>query len=233
MKSTRLLGLASVVAAVSLAPTLVSAQLEGRFVLTPYVGAYLPTSEVVEFTVARGGTTVSGNGKHASALATGANASYWLTDHFAIEAGAVYSHSNFKGDVPINAIGDPSGASDRNRAHVLAGSAKLMVQLLSPESAMNMRFGVGPALITRGGTAYESTAAGKVTGLTDIGAAVSLCTRIPLTNRIGVRLRGEDYIYQTTLGWTSYVGDVPTRLFNARTQHDFVLSAGLQVSVNR
>ena len=92
--------------------------------------------------------------------------------------------------------------------------------------------GIGPALITRSGTAFSSSA-GKLTGLTDVGAAMSLCTRLSLTEKLGIRLRAEDYIYRSRLGFESAVNAANNYQFEAKTQNDFVFSAGLQFFTNR
>jgi hypothetical protein len=232
MRTTRLIRIAGVAAAVAAVPILASAQLAGKLVFTPFVGAYTPTTDVIRDNFVGGGTTVAVSGKHQSAFATGATASYWLSDRVAIEGGAMYSRSGLKGNALMNEAGNLSASAGSDRAHIWTGSAKLMFQLLPPENGFNARLGVGPAFITRGGTAYEGDSDGSVSGLTNVGGVVSLCTRIPVTSVLGVRLRTEDYIYRSRLGWNSNVAGDPSFRFGARTQHDFVFSAGLQVSVN-
>jgi len=223
MRTVRLARLATAVAALSLAPSLAPAQLAGKLVFTPYVGAYAPTTDLVRDTYVDQGTTVALNVKHQTAFASGLNASYWMTDRVAIEAGGLYSSSDMK-QVSPEALS--------KHANIFAGSMKVMMQLLPPESGFNVRFGIGPAFITRGGSAYKSEIDGKITGLTDVGAAASLCTRLALTNTVGLRLRAEDYIYRAKMGFESSVLASDSRQFASRTQHDVVLSAGLQFFLN-
>src|SRR5205085_256041 len=84
--------------------------------------------------------------------------------------------------------------------------------------------GGGPALITRSGSAYKETV-GRDVGLTDFGAAVSLCTRYSFTPNIGLRFRAEDFIYRAKLGYENSANPSENLTLGARTQHDFVLSA--------
>lgn len=232
MTTARLIRIVGVAAALAAVPLLSSAQVAGKFVFTPYVGAYTPTTDVIRDNFVDGGTTLAVSVKHRNAFATGVTVSYWLSDRLAVEGGAMYSRSSLKGNTLMNEAGSLSSDAGTDRAHIWTGSAKLMFQLLPPESGFNARLGVGPAFITRGGTAYEGDSDGTVSGLTNIGGVVSLCTRIPVTNLLGVRIRTEDYIYRSRLGWNSNVAGDPSFRYGARTQHDFVFSAGLQVSVN-
>ena len=206
------------------------AQLSGRVVVTPYVGAYLPTNSIIRGRFTAPGTTVSMNARHDGAVATGVNVSYWMTDRFAIEAGGLYSSGDIKGDGLINQSGAPTAMTIQDQGHIWAGSIKAMVQLLPPDSPMNLRFGLGPALISRGGAAYKEDIDGKFTGLTNVGAALSLCTRVSVTNTFSLRLRAEDYVYRSKLRFES--PNASSLQFDPRTQHDVLLSFGLQFVLN-
>ena len=216
----------------AIVPAVASAQLGGKFVLTPYVGVYSPANDIAKIDV---GSSMFGarlSAKHESSAAYGANVSYWLTNRFAFELGGAYSGSGLHAS---GAITDPTGNTSgtvTQGAHVWLGSAKMMMQLLSPLSDFNMRLGFGPAIISRGGTAYKADADGRITGTTDLGAAVSLCTRLNFTQNLGVRVRVEDYIYQGRLGWRASDAS-ESFTFPEKMQHDFVISAGLQMFLNR
>jgi hypothetical protein len=106
-----------------------------------------------------------------------------------------------------------------------------MVQLLPAESDYNLRLGFGPALITRNGSAYKSDAEGSYTGLTDVGAVISLCTRLRLTDMFSLRLRGEDYFYQANVGFKDQLTG-QSIAFGDRKQNDFVFSLGFQMFLN-
>jgi len=222
MSTVRMLALASVVAVAAASPA--RAQLAGKFIVTPYVGAYMPSTDVGRFTGTAAGFTV----KQKTAPALGANLSYWLNDRMAIEGGALYSGSDVKHPF-FSETGTPSLITEH--ANLWLGAAKLMMQVLPPESDFNLRFGIGPAFISRSGSAYKDDNM-KLTGLTDVGAAMSLCSRMALTSSTALRLRVEDYVYRTKLGFESYTTPSDNFSLDARTQNDFVVSLGFQIFLN-
>ena len=227
----RLAGLAAVILG---APgTIVAQQLAGGVIVTPYMGVYVPTTDIVKASVSAGGSSVSGSIKHETALVSGLNVSYWLTDRFGLEGGAAYTKSGISGKLLAQ---DPTGTAavtGSQYAHVWLGSAKVMVQLLPQTSDFNLRFGFGPAIISRAGSAYASDAEGRVTGKTDLGAAMSLCSRVAVGSNVAIRLRAEDYMYQGKLGFKSSVNPADNFNFDSRFQHDLVFTAGLQLFLNR
>ncbi|HVX38548.1 MAG TPA: hypothetical protein VHB25_03160 [Gemmatimonadaceae bacterium] len=228
MKVSHRLRLATA-AALVISPALALAQNPaGSVVVTPYVGVYSPSTDVMKEGVSAAGQSVTANGKHQASAAYGMNASYWITDRLGIELGGAYSSSQLKGTITQTGI-TPVTITDH--AHIWLGSAKLMIQLLPPSTGANLRLGIGPAFVTRGGTAYSGDNTGSVTGLTDFGGAVSLCSKIPVTRNFGIRVRAEDYMYQAKLGWNA-VNANNSYTFNSRMQHDFVFSAGLQFMLN-
>jgi hypothetical protein len=224
--------LASLAGAIAAVPTLTSAQLAGRVVVTPYVGAYLPTDHVARIGRTPDGTMFTADAKQQTAMAFGANVSFWLTDHLAIEGGSAYSASGLRSTMALDEPAGLASAGQKENAHIWLGSVKVMMQLLPDESAFNLRFGVGPAIISHGGSAYAGNADGKLSGLTDYGAAMSLCTRISLMDNVALRLRGENYMYYSKMGWKSNIDPTREFSFDSRMQHDFVLSAGLQLFLN-
>jgi hypothetical protein len=233
MRAHPYLRLASLAGAIAIVPSLVSAQLAGRVVVTPYVGAYLPTDHVARTAVTPAGTTLKLDAQQQIAAVFGANASYWFTDRFAIEGGGAFTESNLKSTTSFNQPSAVGAAMQRQNAHVWLGSVKAMIQLLPDESAFNMRFGIGPAIISRGGAAYDRSAEGRIVGLTDYGAAMSLCTRLALMQNLALRLRAENYMYYSNMGFESSTDPTKNFSFDSRIQHDFVLSAGLQFFLNR
>lgn len=227
LRVTRVAGLAIII------PGFAAAQLAGSVVVTPYVGVFSPSSNIGAISASYAGTTANLKFKQQTAAAFGANVSYWLNDRFALEGGAAFVGSDLKATGTMSGQSRFTGESDAKNAHLWLGSAKVMVQLLPAESDFNLRFGIGPAIISRGGSAYEEYNGIKVTGLTDYGAAMSLCSRLPITRAVAIRLRAEDYMYQAKLR-ASNVAD-PTANFDlgAKVQHDFIFSAGLQLFMNR
>ena len=210
------------------------AQLGGKFVVTPYVGAYLPSTDIAKVNLAVPGSSLDASLKHQASAAFGANASYWINDRFAIEGGVLYSRSDVKTAIAVNDNGDVTAGSASNHANVWLGSTKLMVQLLPQESSFNLRFGIGPAIIARSGSAFTSgDIINKYTGLTDFGAAMSLCSRLALTPNLGLRIRLENYMYKAKLDGQDVLGPGQNFSFDSRMQNDLVLSAGLQLFLNR
>lgn len=227
LQVTRVAGLAIIV------PGLAAAQLAGSVVVTPYVGLYTPSTNLGDISASAGGNAASLKFKHQTAAAFGANVSYWFNERFALEGGAAYVASDLKGTAALNELGSLTAGSETQNAHLWLGSAKVMVQLLPAASDFNLRFGIGPAIISRGGTAYKEDAGVKLTGLTDYGAAMSLCSRLPLTRSVAIRLRAEDYMYQSKIGWRDATDPTANFDLGAKMQHDFVFSAGLQLFMNR
>jgi hypothetical protein len=51
-------------------------------------------------------------------------------------------------------------------------------------------------------------------------------------DNVALRLRGENYMYYSKMGWKSNIDPTREFSFDSRMQHDFVLSAGLQLFLN-
>lgn len=196
----------------------------GTWVFTPYIGAYVPTADLTKFTSTDGGEALIGKVKHDAGVALGGNLSYWFAERMGVEFGGAYAWSH--ADVSSNL------ESFNDHSYVLMGTAKMIFALLPPAGDVQLRFGVGPAIINRGGTAYKDDE-GEFRGLTNVGGAASLCTRIPLTSRLSLRLRAEDYIYQSRLKFRDATDPGFDPRFDRKLQNDLVLSAGLQIGFTR
>src|SRR5512146_2296362 len=231
MRSRNVLRLASLGIALAAVPGVVAAQLSGGVVVTPYAGVYVPTNDIISFGLNRAGATTA-NVKHETAFLSGVSLSYSLTDRIGLEGGAAYTKSGVKGNLLVENTGGSTFQQASEYAHVWLGSAKMMVQLLPPTSDFNLRLGFGPSIISHAGTAYTSDSQGKVTGRTDIGGVLSLCTRLPMSNTFALRLRAEDYMYSGKIGFKSTVSPTDNINFDSRFQHDLVFSAGLQLFLN-
>jgi hypothetical protein len=203
-----------------------------EFVFTPLVGIYAPTTNVAKSTISDGQMSVTSSLRQRAAVIYGGTLSYWLNGRVAIEGSTLYSHSHLEASMTAAEGGAPIAGSRADDASLWLGTMKVLVQLRPPASGFNMRFGFGPAIITRGGPAYQSNTEGTPTGLTDVGAALSLCTRIPMTNKLSIRLRAEDYMYRAKLGWAD-LDPNSSYMFGSGTNNDFVFSLGLQFMLNR
>lgn len=210
----RLLAFTGVLA---LVPLVAGAQPLGKFVLTPYVGVYAPTTDVAKVDL--------GTAEQRAGLALGATGSYWFTERAGIEVGGAYAWSKLRTIDPVDTFSENAG--------LILGAAKFMYGLFPVTSDFQLRLGVGPAIISRMGSAYKSDEEGSITGKTDFGGAVSLCTKIPLGRGMALRLRAEDYMYQAKLGYRDKLNPLDSFTADERFQHDFILSAGLQIGLPR
>jgi outer membrane protein W len=231
MKTARISALVTIATA-ALTPMLAQAQLAGKFVFTPYAGVFVPSSDLGRLTVNEAGSAATLSTRQQTAVALGSTGSFWITDRVALEGGVVYSGSDLKGKSLLNETGSVAQSSSKDHANVWLVSTKILFQLLPAESDYNLRLGFGPALITRNGSAYKNIE-GKYTGLTNMGAAISLCSRLRLTDNLGLRLRAEDYAYQAKVGFKSDVNPSDNITLDERRQNDFVFSLGFQMFLNR
>jgi hypothetical protein len=223
--------LASIAASFALVPVAAGAQPLGKVVLTPYAGVYAPLGKVAEYRAVEPDVSLAANAEHQLGFALGANASYWFTPRMGIEAGGLYAWSDVK--TAFNAVeqGQLESFSEKNNAALILATTKFMVGVFPPTSDFQLRLGVGPAIIHRLGSAYKADEEGKITGRTDFGGAVSLCTKIPLGAGVALRLRAEDYMYQAKLAYKDKLDPSDSFNFDKKFQHDFVLSAGLQIGL--
>lgn len=219
---------------VALVPLTAGAQPLGKIVVTPYVGAYAPANELARMRAHRVGNAVAANVAQRNGLALGATGALWFAPRVSVELGAVYVWSDLSSEFAFSQPGSLGSAVPVvDNAGLLMGAAKLMVGLFPATSDFQLRFGAGPAIITRIGSAYKADADGKITGRTDLGGALSLCTKVPIGSRVALRLRVEDYMYQARLGWQSATNPAASFRYEERFQHDLVLSAGLQIGLMR
>lgn len=206
--------------------TTANAQSERRIVLTPYAGVFVPATRVAQIRSDMGGIDHVIGIKQQSALAVGANVSYWFSNRTGLEVGGAWAFSDAQ---PTSGFASvvPGSLNTTESARVLFASAKMMVNLIPFSERRALRFGIGPAIVSHGGNAYDSSLGGKFTNLTDIGGAVSLCSRLPLTDFFSLRLRAESFIYSSKPRFESASGGNVD--FAGRIQNDFIFSAGLQM----
>jgi hypothetical protein len=217
--------------AIVFAPLAAQSQERGEWVVTPYVGLYAPANQFAKFDGAFAGVSTSLSTRHESALALGGTVNYWFTDRLAVEVGGTYAYSHLGGTATVTAGGVPFAGDIGKSAHVVMGTAKLMFALLPPDAGYQVRFGIGPAFVSRGGDAYTGDPNTQFSGLTNYGAAASLCTHIKITGPLSVRLRAEDYMYKSSLRVRDLSNAAADIGFPHRFQNDFVLSAGLQIGL--
>jgi hypothetical protein len=200
-----------------------------RIVVTPYAGAFVPSARIAEFKAQVGGIQSSLGIRQQSSLALGVSASYWFNDMAGFELGGAWAFSDARPSLGLS--GEVSGLSltGNESARVIMGSAKLMVNLLPLTDRTALRLGVGPAIISRGGSAYRADEDGEFGGLTDFGGAISLCTRLPVTDFMSLRVRAENYMYSSKLHFRDSANPTEEFRFGSKLQNDFIFSAGLQM----
>jgi hypothetical protein len=226
-KATAIAAIAAVVPLAALAQPL------GKIVVTPYVGVFAPNVELAKIKQTDGSGSLASRIEQLNGLALGATGAYWFAQRAGIEVGAVYARSNVRSTFVLNQPGEFETFYETENAGLILGAVKLMVGLFPTTSDFQLRLGVGPALIAHVGSAYRADAERTITGRTNVGGAVSLCTKVPIANRMALRLRIEDYMYSAELGWTDKASPVDKFKFDRRFQHDFVLSTGLQIGLMR
>lgn len=229
MKLLRSLLLTTGLASLTLDPMSGGAQQTRRIVVTPYAGVYVPSARVAELRADVGGMPTLMGIQQQTSLAMGVGASYWFNDFAGFELGGAWAFSDVRPSVGLSSH-VPGLSSTRNEsARVLMGSARLMMNLLRVNQRSALRLGVGPAIITRGGGAYKADDSGDFNELTDFGGAVSLCTRLPVTSFLSLRVRAENYMYSSQLHYRDYSSSTGEFRFRSKMQNDFIFSAGLQM----
>ena len=206
-----------------------TAQEGDRIVITPYAGVFLPAARVAETRVDAGGAMTLAGLKQQTAFASGLSASYSFNTFAGIEVSGAWAFSDAIMSPALAGSVPGLSASRHSSARVLMGSAKLMINLLPITERAALRLGVGPAIVSRGGSAYTANSSGEFGGLTSPGGAISLCSRIPMTDFLAIRLRAENYMYSSNLTFRTTASPSETFTFGSQLQNDFIFSAGLQM----
>lgn len=205
-----------------------NAQATRRIVFTPYAGVFAPSSRVAELKSDMGGVTSAIGIRQQNSLALGMNASYWFNGFAGVELGGAWAFSDARASLALANQVSGFSLTGNESARVIMGSAKLMVNLMPVSQRTALRLGVGPAIISRGGSAYKADDNGDFSGLTDIGGAISLCSRIPLTDFLSLRMRAENYMYSSRLKFRDFSTNEEFS-FSSKLQNDLIFSAGLQM----
>ena len=151
-------------------------------------------ARVAEFKSVGGGTQTVMGIRQQSALAMGLTAAYSVNRFAGVELGGAWAFSDMKASPGLSGVIPSPSLSRSESARVLMGSAKLILNLMPLTERSALRLGVGPAIISRGGGAYKADDNGDFSGLTDFGGAISLCSRLPLTDFLSRRIRAENYM---------------------------------------
>jgi hypothetical protein len=172
-----LAGSVTALAVISAAATPAAAQ--GGVELTPWVGAYIPTSNSVGVL----DEDISRN----TGAAGGLRLTFWGTGRLGFEATGGYAPAKI-GNETVN----QSGNTD-----LLLANARLLLALSPVTNSVGFYLAGGPALLSRGSNPFDNDASS-----TDFGGVLGLGFRFGGgdDNRIGFRLDLEDYLYNGDFG---------------------------------
>jgi hypothetical protein len=192
----------------SLALTLASAgpALAQRLTLSPTIGVYIPTSELVK----------AANGeefKQEIALSVGGRLGLNFGPRFGVVTSIAYVPSNLR-----FTFNDTETKTDAN---LLFGTARATVYVIPTTSPIWLNINGGASLVKRGGEAYDT-----VEDKTDVGGVVGATLGFNLGGFLSFYVAAEDYIYGT-----SFV-EAGT-LEEKSTQHDVQLALGFGVPLNK
>lgn len=194
-------GVLAAVAALAIVPT-AEAQ---RLSLSPTIGVYIPTSELVK--AAEGEEF-----KQEVALSVGGRLGVTLSPRFGIETSVSY--------VPSNLRFTFDQTETTTDANLLLGTLRATFHAIPMTSPVWVTLNGGASLIRRGGEAYED-----VEDRSDIGGVVGATVGFRLGSMLNFYIAAEDYIY----GSRVEEGDFQ----ESRTQNDVQIAFGFGFPVGR
>jgi hypothetical protein len=181
-----------------------SSAASAQLMLTPIVGAYVPTGNVYE---EPGGI---GTARQGTSFAFGGRLMYSASGRLGIEVGATYAPSK------VEIVTSTETVS--RSASLWLGQLRLVYVLNSEWAPINIYAAGGAGVVSRGGEAYEG-----VTGLTDLAGNLAFGALFRIGSSYRIRLEIEDYLYTTQMTFPS--GETS----GSRFQNDFVFSFGLSI----
>jgi hypothetical protein len=177
-----------------------------RVSLSPTIGVYIPTSELVK--AAEGEEF-----KQEVALSVGGRLGLTLSPRFGIETSVSY--------VPSNLRFTFDQTETTTDANLLLGTVRATFHAIPMTSPVWVTLNGGASLIRRGGEAYE-----QAEDRSDIGGVVGATVGFRLGSMFNFYVAAEDYIYGTRID-DADVGDA------SRTQNDVQIAFGFGFPVGR
>jgi outer membrane protein with beta-barrel domain len=177
-----------------------------RLSLSPTIGVYIPTSELIK----------AANGqefKQEIGLAVGGRLGLDFSPRFGIVTSVSY--------VPSDLRFTFNQTETKTDANLLFGTARATLYVIPTTSPVWLNINGGASLIKRGGTAYENAE-----DKTDIGGVVGTTVGFNLGSFLSFYVAAEDYIYGTTFVDAS-------SLEEKRTQNDVQIAVGFGVPLRR
>ncbi len=178
-----------------------------RLTLSPTIGVYIPTSELVK----------AANGeefKQEIALSVGGRLGLNFGPRFGVVTSVAYVPSSLR----FTFADDEETKIDAN---LLFGTARATVYVIPTTSPVWLNINGGASLVKRGGEAYEAAE-----DKTDVGGVVGATLGFNLGGFLSFYVAAEDYIYGTTFVEAG-------TLEEKSTQHDVQLALGFGVPLNK
>jgi hypothetical protein len=164
---------------------------QGGVELTPWAGAYVPTSNSF--------STLSDDFTRDVSVIGGARLTFWGTGHLGFEVTGGYA--------PAKVAGETVNETNTN---LLLANARLLLALTPVTSKVGVFLGGGGSLLTRGQNTFDDDRSS-----TDLGGTVGLGFRFGGGNnsRVGFRIDLEDYLYNGDFGGgNEFQNDIVTSL---------------------
>ena len=177
-----------------------------RLSLSPTIGVYIPTSELVK----------AANGqefKQEVALAVGGRLGLNFGPRFGLVSSVSYVPSSLRFSFNEN--------ETKTDANLLFGTARATYYVVPTTSPVWFNLNGGGSLVKRGGEAYDS-----LEDKTDIGGVVGATVGFNLRGFLSLYVAAEDYIYGTSFVEAG-------SLEEKRTQNDVQLAIGFGVPLQR
>jgi hypothetical protein len=178
-----------------------------RLSLSPTVGVYIPTSELLK----------AANGeqfKQEVGIALGGRLGLSFSPRFGIETSVSYVPSK------LNFQLDQAGAQTKTDATLLFGSARATLHVIPFTKPVWLTLNGGVSLIKRGGDAYKNAA-----DKTDVGGVVGASVGLNLGGLLSFYVAADDYIYGTRIA-------DPTST-TKQTQNDVQVALGFGVPIGK
>jgi hypothetical protein len=186
--------------------TLTSTASAQRISLSPTIGVYIPTTELIK----------AANGqefKQEIALAVGGRLGINFTPRLGLVTSVSYVPSNLRFSFNEN--------ETKTDANLLFGTARATYYVIPTTSPLWLNINAGGSLVKRGGEAYDTLA-----DKTDIGGVVGATGGFNLGGFLSFYVAAEDYIYGTTFVESG-------ALEEKKTQNDIQLALGFGVPLQR
>jgi len=191
--------------------------------LVPYVGLYVAATSLAEFTVTdpdlgEVGLKVGQD----PAFMLGGRIDLWFARDFGIEGNFAYAFSNAKLEVEgVPGVSNLCEEDTDCSAYVWMAGGSVLYRFLYPEGASySIYMSAGLAVVGHGGSFWSD-----VESTTDIGGTFGVGFTQDFSQRVGVRVNAEYYIYSFKL--TADDEDIGPIDTDSKLQGDLALSAAL------